>query len=525
MGKLSKLVRALAPEAVDAVEGYAARAGRAVRDAVTPDKPRPKYTRRQEGEDIVVRRQGVKPQRVPQAAEAKTIDDLRVILKDKRTNPALRAADRQSRQVRGRGISPDEPMPRTSLKKQAGIGRVYQAAVEDAPGYKHAVFEAYGNQMPEVVERAGAQNLDQLTEAAYRSLGEDVKRQFDTLPVTTRYHSGSGEYPTPSAMIRDVLTNGNLNVFRGGDPHDFLNETDPQTGLTLNEMFRGVHDFYGHVAPGSTFRPGGEEVAYAMHQRTLDPLSQIALLSETRGQNSLVNYSPLNVDLIRQMNDIRGGMEETTKAARMRGQRAPDFSTQNAQLRELGAQWQYAPQKSITLPPEYLDPMTEGGIPDYLKDIIRSRAGSPQERAVHLSHTPGLSQLDPSMYGTGHRGADLNRAKGRDRSHLYLGPEGTVTPEGVVADVSPYAYEAQIGNLYDIEADPERLKALAQAYNLPFKRSAIPDFESLVSDYGYAGYADKHAKGRSAVVYDPVDVLYRPDWKRAPYAQGGAVRG
>ncbi len=93
-------------------------------------------------------------------------------------------------------------------------------------------------------------------------------------------------------MIRDVLTNGNLNVFRGGDPHDFLNEVDPQTGLTLNEMFRGVHDFYGHVAPGSTFRPGGEEAAYAMHQRTLDPLSQIALLSETRGQNSLVNYSP-----------------------------------------------------------------------------------------------------------------------------------------------------------------------------------------------------------------------------------------
>lgn len=491
-----------------------------------------KYIRKEEGPFLNVSRADVVPQIVPEAKTAQNIDEIRTILRNPDTNPAARAADEYTRQALGRKYDVNAPAPGTSLQKQSGIARAFEAGVEGSPEYKQAIFEAYGIQMPEVVEQAGAQNYDQLKEAAYRQLGKETQAQFASLPVKTRYHYGAGEYPTPSAMLRDVLGEGNLNVYRGGDPHEFLDVKDPDTGLTLNEMFRAVHDLYGHGTTGSTFRAGGEEAAYASHGQMMSPLAQMALLPETRGQNSLVNYSGLNIDLLEKRMPILRRIEELKTADRMRGQpgaSAGEIADLNAQLRALGAETNYAPQSTLLLPPEFLPADTTGGMPEYLRQVIKPRNPSEAERAVHLSNTEGLLATDPSFYGTGHRGEDwaIRGRKGSpaEQTSFYLGPEGTVVPEKVVADISPFAYETELSGLYDIEKDPENLVRLANAYKAKLGESAIPDFARMVREYGYRGYrtpdfASTPGQG-AANVFDPVDLIRAI--KRGPkgFEEGG----
>jgi hypothetical protein len=498
---------------------------------VTPEaSEKPRFSAKQEGPFLRVNREGAKRQTVPEAREAKNLEEIRVILQDPSKNTPAQAADEYMRATLGRGYDLNMPAPSTSLQKQSGIARVFQEAVEGSPEYKQRLFEAYGSAMPEVVEQAGAQNYDQLTEAAYRQLAEEARAQFDALPVQTSYSYGAGEYATPSDMLRDVLGEGNLNVFRGGEPHEFLSEVDPDTDLTANEMFRAVHDLYGHGTRGATFRPGGEELAYASHSQMMSPLAQMALLAETRGQNSLVNYSPLNVKPIGEMRDIMRAIDEEKTYLRRRGEqpRPGQFDAENARLRELGATFVYAPQKGLLLPPEYLDVNIEGGVPEYLRDVIKARAPSAPERAVHLSHTEGLAATDPAFYGTGHRGDDfaVRGQKGSPREHtsFYLGPEGTVIPEAVVEDISPYAYETELSGLYDIGSDPEGLVALARAYRLPLQ-SAIPDFNRMVREYGYRGYRNAFGPQDAANVFDAVKLQRRIQKGPRGFAEGGTVEG
>ena len=515
-------------------------AGVATRKAIkaatkaTPSlKVTPRFTTKEEGPFLRVNREGAKRQTVPEVREARDIDEIRAILQDPSKNIPAQAADDYMRAALGRGYDLNMPAPSTSLEKQSGIARVFQEAAEGSPEYKQRLFEAYGNAMPEVVEQAGAQNYDQLTEAAYRQLADETRAQFDALPVQTSYSYGAGEYATPSDMLRDVLGEGNLNVFRGGEPHEFLSEIDPDTDLTSNEMFRAVHDLFGHGTRGATFRPGGEELAYASHSQMMSPLAQLAMLSETRGQNSLVNYSPLNVKPISEMRNIMRQIKQDKKRLSHRGEkpRPGQFDAENALLRELGATFEYAPQKALLLPPEYLDVNTTGGVPEYLREVIKARAPSAPERAVHLSHTEGLSATDPSFYGTGHRGDDFavrgERGSPREHTSFYLGPEGTVIPEKVVEDISPYAYETELSGLYDIGSDPEGIVALARAYrpvlNSGYMLSAVPDFARMAREYGYRGYRDVFGPQDAANVFEPVKLQRRIKKGQRGFAEGGTV--
>lgn len=515
-----------ARQAARAAEQRAAAPARA-----TPrPKPKPKaptYEREEQGPYLQVKRQGLVPPTVPAARDARTIDDLRAVLADPAQNIPAQVANDYTRAALGREYTPDFPDPQTSLMKQSGIARVFREAAEGSPDYKSALFERYGEVMPEVVEQAGAQNYDQLTEAAYRQLAKESDAQFNALPVSMNYHYGEGEYATPSAMLRDILGEGNLNVYRGGDPHPYLSDVDPETGLNPNEKFRAVHDYFGHGTKGATFRPGGEEIAYASHGQMMSPLAQMALLSETRGQNSFVNYSPINADVIGQQRAIRKELDDERRLARMRGVPfdATKFTEQNRMLRELGQQYQYAPQTPVLLPPEYLPADTLGGVPDYLRGVLKPAAPTGPERAVHLSHTDNLRMTDPSFYGTGHRGDDwaMRGRKGSPKEHtsFYLGDKGTVVPESFVADVSPYAYETELSNLYDIETDPEQLVKLARAYAIGDPSgTAVPDFKRMVGEYGYrAPFGPQYA----ANVYDPVELRRRITRGPQGYAEGGAV--
>lgn len=66
----------------------------------------------------------------------------------------------------------------------------------------------------------------------------------------------------------------------------------PPKRVLANDLFRAVHDTFGHGLEGAGFRARGEENAWQAHARLFTGDALKALTSETRGQNSWVNYGP-----------------------------------------------------------------------------------------------------------------------------------------------------------------------------------------------------------------------------------------
>ena len=449
------------------------------------------------------------------------------LISNPETNQPLQIAQRFTKETQGTDFAAPN-IPESSLAKQSAIGRAHQLAIEGSPEYKTSVFDAYAKQMPDILEQAGAKNYDDLMEKAYRQLAKETDEQFKQLPYNFSYHrKGEGDYLGGSKdMMADVHGNKHLYVFQGGDPHDFLNQMDKASGLNENEKFRAVHDLLGHAIYGNQFGPKGEEAAWAIHQQMYSPLARLAMTSETRGQNSLVNYSPLNVKLKSSI----AKLEDLEVEARRRGDKALVNELQAAKRQEFANNFQFAPQKAVLLPPEFVDPKFAGGLPDYLSAANRPAKGTETQSVLtHFSNDPKLQMLDPKRYGTGIKGAEaerLNEYAGgvKDRSYVYLGEPGTIAPEPGLG-VNRYRGESQ--NLYDITQDPLAFRALARESNrTPFtaKYNAgithplqeANDYERLVKEYGYEGMINPNASKPMGIMFKPTPVQ--------PRARGGLTQ-
>lgn len=148
--------------------------------------------------------------------------------------------------------------------------------------------------------------------AAYRAMIDETVAQYQAVldaGLTVEFIPPGAPDPyagNPRAMTEDVRNNNHMWVFgtRDGfgsnaefDPVDnpLLAETEFQiSGQTAlaNDIFRVVHDYFGHVKEGVGFRADGEENAWRAHAAMYSPLARRALTTETRGQNSWVNYGP-----------------------------------------------------------------------------------------------------------------------------------------------------------------------------------------------------------------------------------------
>lgn len=62
--------------------------------------------------------------------------------------------------------------------------------------------------------------------------------------------------------------------------------------VLANDLFRAVHDAFGHGLEGAGFRADGEENAWQAHVRLFTGPAVGAITSETRGQNSWLNFGP-----------------------------------------------------------------------------------------------------------------------------------------------------------------------------------------------------------------------------------------
>jgi len=129
---------------------------------------------------------------------------------------------------------------------------------------------------------------DPAAHEAYKALTQEVEQQYKDLTgrlgVKVDFVK-TDPYKNVEELRKDLEENHHLAVLKtettvgssGAHPY-FTNEQ--------NDMFRAVHDAFGHAATGRGFDRNGEEAAYQAHRSMFSDLAGKALATETRSQNS-----------------------------------------------------------------------------------------------------------------------------------------------------------------------------------------------------------------------------------------------
>jgi len=127
------------------------------------------------------------------------------------------------------------------------------------------------------------------------------------------YADMEGGFGNPWNAMRDLRANQRMAVYPTADGFGTQEAFDPASNplladsgimwpwgspdgelrpVTANDLFRAVHDAFGHGLEGAGFRARGEENAWQAHVRLFTGSAIAAITSETRGQNSWLNYGP-----------------------------------------------------------------------------------------------------------------------------------------------------------------------------------------------------------------------------------------
>lgn len=223
----------------------------------------------------------------------------------------------------GREITPLEGAPTNGGGPIAELVEVAEAyALESGiPLTRQSTYididESFSRRLADAYEAMEDAPQNPEVRAAYADLIRQTRSQYEALQRAgynfTLFDDDSDPYNTnPWEAMRDLRNNKRMAVYStvagyGSDGGVFDVERNPMladTGLKwpdqsgilrpvlANDLFRAVHDAFGHGLEGAGFRARGEENAWQAHARLFTGPAVAALTSETRGQNSWVNYGP-----------------------------------------------------------------------------------------------------------------------------------------------------------------------------------------------------------------------------------------
>ena len=215
-------------------------------------------------------------------------------------------------QIRG-----DFPLPETDQADKTAnriANRLAQRLVDPTVQAKTLTDKQKNLQMEiaKDYDAMGINNLDNPTvRRAYTELAQEVTEQYNAMPIKVEIYQDEGEPYTGArmseAMRKDILANNHLYIFGTEadtfgpegvvyDNHPLLEPTNivdiNGRPMLVNDLLRAVHDYYAHTMSTVGFGPLGEEAAWRNHMiMTKSPYARWALTSETRGQNSWVNFN------------------------------------------------------------------------------------------------------------------------------------------------------------------------------------------------------------------------------------------
>jgi len=232
----------------------------------------------------------------------------------------VESVDDQGRSAKPGARLFNDPNPETSdisakYKKEKGI--------ETTAGEK--ITELDTNKSMEIADAYEAMENnpnDPEVKEAYEALAKETIDQYKAMTdagYEIEIYEGKGEpYANSQEMIDDLINNKHMYIFSTEQGYGEAGITDQQRQenamlaetefvdkngkpLLINDLFRGVHDFFGHSERGNGFGAKGEENAWDVHARMFTDKARRAMTAETRGQNSWVNFGP-------QMRDSNGNL-------------------------------------------------------------------------------------------------------------------------------------------------------------------------------------------------------------------------
>lgn len=355
------------------------------------------------------------------------------------------------------------------------------------------------------------------TARAYRALIDETTGQYESLLSAgfKPYFIGPQDpyAASPYLALADMAVNKRLGVFPTrsgyGSNEDFdvaLNPMLEETPFMLdgepmlaNDLFRAVHDVFGHGPSGAGFRGSGEEMAYQTHAGMYSPVARRAAASELRGQNSWLNYGPFGE------RNRTASIEDTIFADQKTGLMPRWASEEGLEINQARVK-------------RFMDEVRRGDTP--VQGAVDTETG-----VVTLVHYAPreLSRIDPEMYGTGlskRTTREFNRLSAANApKRSYYGIESLNNPYRREAGLGPVKHEVQIQGelLYPLGKDPDGLRKLMRGQS-PEER--MTDLERRIADMGYSGYiADDPVLGAVAAIFDPLDVRRVIQGK----AEGGEV--
>lgn len=212
-----------------------------------------------------------------------------------------------------RGIEGFSPAVNPEIVKVAE-GYMDSAGLEyNPPENYESVDPEFATRVADAYEQMEHNPNDPEVKAAYEQLAKEVSAQYHAaldagLKVEfINYEKDGDPYEASPRMVTDDVNNNNhMWVFSTKDgfgsdetfdpsENPLLTETEFEISgqkALVNDLFRVVHDYYGHAKEGVGFRANGEENAFRAHSAMFSPQAQRALATETRGQNSWLNYGP-----------------------------------------------------------------------------------------------------------------------------------------------------------------------------------------------------------------------------------------
>jgi hypothetical protein len=232
-----------------------------------------------------------------------------------------------------RGRNPDgtlAPLPgapdvRGATGPDAGLNSVAEqyARANGIPFRRQATFayadEKRGKRIADAFAAMKHNPADPVVKEAYENLIRQTIAQYRALEAAGYkfwlFDGDTDPYDTkPWRAMQDLRANKSMGVFStlagfgSGDTaldvsnNPLLADTGimwpmgspdgPLRPVLANDLFRAVHDAFGHGLEGAGFRAEGEENAWQAHVRLFTGSAVGAMTSETRGQNSWLNFGP-----------------------------------------------------------------------------------------------------------------------------------------------------------------------------------------------------------------------------------------